>query len=85
MVAAKLSRSSIHVRALKKDRGMEVYPLEKNPRSVFNRLKLDPRWTNPELMTVEEYCRMESAARTLPNPEDLSIWPVRKQRNEGTR
>jgi hypothetical protein len=69
-----------HVKGMKRDRGMEVYQLEKNPHSIFNRLKLDPRWTNPELMTFEEYCRMEPAARTLPNPEDLSIWPIRNQR-----
>jgi hypothetical protein len=68
-----------HVKGMKKDRGVGVYQLEKNPRSIFNSLKLDPSRTNPELMTFEEYCRTEPVARTLPNPEDLSIWPIRNQ------
>jgi glycosyltransferase involved in cell wall biosynthesis len=68
-----------HVKGMKKDRGVGVYQLEKNPRSIFNSLKLDPSRTNSELMTFEEYCRIEPIARTLPNPEDLSIWPIRNQ------
>jgi glycosyltransferase involved in cell wall biosynthesis len=66
-----------HVKGMKKDRGIGVYQLEKNPHSIYNRMKLDPRWTNPELMTFEEYCRIEPAARSLPNPESLLIQPVR--------
>src|SRR5262245_31457272 len=44
-----------HVKGMKKDRGLGVYQLAKNPNSIFNIRKYDPRWTHPELMTFEEY------------------------------
>jgi hypothetical protein len=66
-----------HVKGMKKDRGLGVYQLEKNPHSIFNIRKYDPRWTHPELLTFEEYCQIEPAARSLPNPETLGIRPIR--------
>lgn len=65
-----------HVKGMKKDRGIGVYQLEKNPHSIFNNRKLE-RWIHPELLTFEEYCRIEPAAQSLPKPETLGIRPVR--------
>jgi hypothetical protein len=36
-------------------------------------------------MTFEEYCRIEPAAKTLPNPEDLSMVDPKSTKIEGTR
>ena len=66
-----------HLKGMKVDRGLAVYQLEKNPQSIFNVRKFDPRWANPELMTFEDYCRIQPEAQSLPNPETLGIRPVR--------
>jgi hypothetical protein len=66
-----------HVKGMKKDRGVGVYQLEKNPHSIFNSRKLERRWTHPELMTFDEYCQLDPAARSLPNPETLGIRAIR--------
>jgi glycosyltransferase involved in cell wall biosynthesis len=66
-----------HLKGMKLDRGIGVYQLEKNPHSIFKHRYLERRWTNPELMTFQEYCQIEPAARSLPNPETLGIRPVR--------
>jgi len=65
-----------HVKGMKKDRGIGVYQLEKNPNSPF-RKRVERFWTNPELITFEEYCQIEPRARSLPSPESLGIRPVR--------
>jgi glycosyltransferase involved in cell wall biosynthesis len=65
-----------HVKGMKKDRGIGVYQLEKNPDSPYKKIVREI-WTNPELITFEEYCQIESTARGLPNPESLGIRPVR--------
>jgi hypothetical protein len=57
---------------MKRDRGVGIYQFEKNPDSMY-RQRIERVWTNPELMTFEEYCRLEPAARWLPNPEALGI------------
>jgi glycosyltransferase involved in cell wall biosynthesis len=60
-----------HVKAMKKDRGAGVYQLEKNPNSYYRKYADEMR--APEVMTFEEYCRIEPAARSLPDPESLGI------------
>ena len=65
-----------HVKGMKRDRGAGSYQLEKNPNSPFKKL-FEEIWTNPELISFEEYCQIEPAARGLPNPESLGIRPVR--------
>jgi glycosyltransferase involved in cell wall biosynthesis len=65
-----------HVKGMKKDRGVSVYQLEKNPNSHYNGMAKEI-WTNPDLITLEEYCKIEPAARRLPNPESLGIRSVR--------
>jgi len=65
-----------HVKGMKKDRGIGVYQLEKNPNSRY-RKRVEQFWTNPELITFEEYCQIEPRARSLPSPESLGIRPVR--------
>lgn len=65
-----------HVKGMKKDRGIGVYQLEKNPNSLY-RKPIEETWTNPELVTFEEYCQIEPAARSLPDPASLGIRPVR--------
>jgi hypothetical protein len=63
---------------MKKDRGIGIYQLEVDPNSSY-RKRLKRVWTNPELITFEEYCQIEPAARSLPDPESLGIRPVRGQ------
>lgn len=67
-----------HLKGMKKDRGISVYQLEKNPNSPY-RKRVEQFWTNPELITFEEYCQVEPGARSLPNPESLGIRPRRSQ------
>jgi glycosyltransferase involved in cell wall biosynthesis len=66
-----------HVKGMKKDRGIGVYQLEKNPTSPYRQI-VDKLWTNPELMTFADYCRIEPAARDLPDPESLGIRPLHR-------
>ena len=63
---------------MKKDRGIGIYQFEKNPDSLY-RKRIEETWTNPELITFEEYCQIEPRARSLPNPESLGIRPMRSQ------
>jgi hypothetical protein len=67
-----------HLKGVKKDRGISVYQLEKNPNSPYRKI-VGQIWTNPELITFEEYCQIEPAARSLPNPGSVGIQPVRSQ------
>jgi glycosyltransferase involved in cell wall biosynthesis len=61
-----------HVKGMKKDRGVGVYQFERNPNSPYKKI-VETIWTNPELMTFADYCRIEPAARELPAPESLGI------------
>jgi glycosyltransferase involved in cell wall biosynthesis len=67
-----------HVKGMKKDRGIGIYQLEVDPNSSYSK-RLKQVWTNPELITFEEYCQIEPAACSLPDPESLGIRPVRGQ------
>jgi glycosyltransferase involved in cell wall biosynthesis len=65
-----------HLKGMKRDRGVGGYQ-ESNTYPVFmNQIK--ELWTNPELMTFEEYCRIEPAAGSLPDPESLGIRPLER-------
>jgi len=65
-----------HVKGLKKDRGIGVYQFDRDPDSLYKRV-IDRAWTEPELITMEEYQRIEPDARGLPDPASLGIRPVR--------
>jgi glycosyltransferase involved in cell wall biosynthesis len=65
-----------HVKGMKRDRGVGVYDLDKNPDSPYRR-RVGAVWTDPTLVTFEEHCRVEPAASTLPHPEALGIRSVR--------
>lgn len=65
-----------HVKGMKKDRGIGLYHEENTNPLYLKRLK--ECWTNPELITFEEYCQIEPAARRLPEPASWGIRPVRR-------
>lgn len=65
-----------HVKAMKKDRGAGVYQLERNPGSFYRKYAEEMR--DPDVMTFEEYCRIEPAAQSLPDPESLGIRPLNR-------
>ncbi len=65
-----------HVKGMKKDRGVGVYQFEKSPNSLYKE-PIERAWTNPPRITLEEYCKIEPAACSLPDPESLGIRPVR--------
>jgi glycosyltransferase involved in cell wall biosynthesis len=65
-----------HVKGMKRDRGISIYQLERNPSSPYKN-RIERMWTNPELFSFKEYCRIEPAARVLPDPESIGIRPVR--------
>jgi glycosyltransferase involved in cell wall biosynthesis len=64
-----------HVKAMKRDRGIGVYELEKNPASDYHKIAAE-HWRDPEVMTFEEYLKIEPAARRLPRPEEMGIRPL---------
>ncbi len=65
-----------HVKAMKKDRGVRVYQLEKNPGSFYQKYADEMR--DPEVMTFEGYCGVQPEARSLPDPEEMGIRPLRR-------
>ncbi|MGD2148122.1 MAG: glycosyltransferase [Anaerolineae bacterium] len=65
-----------HVKGMKRDRGIGVFRFDKHPTSLYKE-RIEERWTDPPLMTLEEYWRTEPAARSLPKPDSLGIRPVR--------
>jgi glycosyltransferase involved in cell wall biosynthesis len=69
-----------HLKAMKKDRGAGVHQLERNPSSYYKKYAEDMR--DPEVITFEEYCRIEPAARSLPDPDSLGIRPVKRTGGE---
>ena len=68
--------SFFHLKGMKKERGRSVYQFDRNPDSPF-RAPVEQYWTDPELITFEEYLEAVPAARSLPPPESLGIRPVR--------
>lgn len=64
-----------HLKGMKKDRGVGVYQLDKNPDSPYM-YSLDKAWSDPELYTFEELRTKEPQARNLPKPEALGIHPI---------
>jgi glycosyltransferase involved in cell wall biosynthesis len=66
-----------HLKGMKRDRGAGVYQLERNPNSPYKKL-VDEVWRDPEVITLDEYCRMMPAARSLPTPESLGIRPLQR-------
>jgi glycosyltransferase involved in cell wall biosynthesis len=65
-----------HVKGMKKDRGLSPH-LSLEMMNPVHKERFEKHWTNPELITFEEYCRIEPAASCLPDPESLGIRPVR--------
>ncbi len=65
-----------HVKGMKRDRGLRIDQLDKNPRSRHINAA-EKFWLNPEVISFEEYCQIEPGARSLPDPRSLGIRPVR--------
>ena len=64
-----------HLRGLKSDRGLGVYQLDRYPYSPYREM-VARFWTDPELITFEEFVQMQPGARDLPHPESLGIRPA---------
>jgi hypothetical protein len=62
---------------MKKDRGSGNYDLQDNPNSRYHEV-VRKWWTNPKLITFEEFQKIEKDAVGLQTPESLGIKPVNR-------
>ncbi|MBN1314240.1 MAG: hypothetical protein JXA42_02190 [Anaerolineales bacterium] len=66
-----------HLKGIKRDRGLDtIYQDRDTDPLVVERM--NRIWNNPDIITFEEFCRNEPAARDLPHPESLGIQPFQK-------
>ena len=65
-----------HLKGMKRDRGISNYDLSENPDSFYHQL-VATCYTDPELITFQDFFQNEKLNPEIPDPLDLGIMPVR--------